>query len=348
MAITMGESQPQIRKCVVVVGSCNIDTSVRAVRLPQIGETVSGLSVNESYGGKGANQAVAARRMGAATKMIAMVGADERGDRYVKKLESEGVCTSGIRRGSLGVPTGVALITVDDETGDNTIVVVEGANKEVCPDDISVEVMNGVGVLLCQLEVPQEATLRALKLGKAAGAITILNPAPATAALMPGMLDATTILCPNYTELAMLCNFSDKMKNVQSVEDITRAARMLQAQNNSKFHIIVTLGDQGALYVPISNTEEAVLIPAGSVEGGVTDTVGAGDAFLGTFAAALAASCTTGDGLTTAMKTESLLKATRLACQVASLSTGRMGAQDSYWRLEELSPALQDAMTRCD
>ncbi len=262
MAITPGESEPPIRKSVVVVGSCNIDTSVRAVRLPQIGETVSGLSVNERYGGKGANQAVAARRMGADTKMIAVVGADEPGERYVNVLESEGVCTKGIRRASLGVPTGVALITVDDVTGDNTIVVVEGANKEVCIDDVSVEVMDGTGVLLCQLEVPQDATLRALKLGKAVGAITILNPAPATAALMPGMLDATTILCPNSTELATLCNSSDdEMKNMQSVEDVTNAARMLQAQSDSELHIIVTLGDQGALYVPISKTEEAVLIP---------------------------------------------------------------------------------------
>ncbi len=350
MTITQGESQPSIQKCVVVVGSCNIDTSVRAVRLPQIGETVSGLSVNETYGGKGANQAVAARRMGADTKMIAVVGADERGGRYINKLESEGVCTRGIRRSSLGVPTGVALITVDDETGDNTIVVVEGANKEVCPNDVPVEIMKGAGVVLCQLEVPQEATLHALKLGKAAGAITILNPAPATMALIPGMLDATTILCPNYTELAMLCKCSEEMKNyVQSVEDVSRAARMLQAQSDSKFYIIVTLGEQGALYVPISNTEEAVLIPAGIIEGGggVIDTVGAGDAFLGTLAAALAANCTIGNGISAVMKTESLLKAIRLACQVASLSTCRMGAQDSYWRLEELSPELQDAM-KCD
>ncbi len=350
MTMTQCESQPTIRKCVVVVGSCNIDTSVRAARLPEIGETVSGLSVNETYGGKGANQAVAARRMGADTKMIAVVGADEQGGRYVNKLESEGVCTRGIRRSSLGVPTGVALITVDDKTGDNTIVVVEGANKEVCPNDVSEELMKGAGVVLCQLEVPQEATLHALKLGKAAGAITILNPAPATMTLMPGMLDATTILCPNYTELAMLCNCSEEIKtDVHPVEDLSRAARMLQAQSDSKFHIIVTLGAQGALYVPENDTEEAVLIPAGSIEGygGVIDTVGAGDAFLGTLAAALVANCTIGNGISTVMKTDPLLKAIRLACQVASLSTCRLGAQDSYCRLDELCPALQDAMN-CD
>jgi hypothetical protein len=167
---------------VVVVGSLNLDHTVRVARLPEAGATVSGHEYATAAGGKGLNQAVAAARQGAAVVMIGAVGDDAAGGLLAGVLADERIGTGGLRR--VPGPSGTALITVSED-GDNTIVVAPGANGALTPGDVTAASMAGAAVVLCQLEVPMEVVLAALHAGRAAGALTVLNPAPATGPLDP-------------------------------------------------------------------------------------------------------------------------------------------------------------------
>ena len=255
---------------VLVVGSLNLDYVVRTPRHPEVGETVLGGDFHRFFGGKGANQAVAAARCGAAVKMVGCVGTDAAADEIVANLEREGIDTARIRRDALA-HTGVALIVVD-ETGRNTIVVAPGANEHVSPEDVSAaeSLFVGAAVTLVQEEIPLQAVERAMVLGRRHGAAVVLNPSPAQP-LSASLLRQTDYLILNQGELRLLTQ----------EENPSEGIRRLRGWGVSR--VIVTLGEDGALLV-----EEGVVVRLGAHKVRVVDTTAAGDAFAGAFAAALA------------------------------------------------------------
>ncbi len=276
---------------VVVLGSANLDLVVRAERHPRSGETLLGADYREFPGGKGLNQAVAASRAGAAVAFVGAVGDDPAGTRLLDEAESAGVDLAHVRVVS-GVPTGRALITVADD-GDNTIVVVPGANLHVSP-----ELPTGT-ILLAQLEIPLPAVLTGFASARARGARTLLNPAPATA--LPTELVATTdVMIPNEHEAAVLGG--DDALVAAGVETV-----------------VTTLGADGAAVrrADRSGRGEHRRVPAPQVV--PVDTTGAGDAFCGVLAARLAAGAELDDALTWALAGGSL--ATTVAGAVPSLPT---------------------------
>ncbi len=288
---------------IVVVGSCNVDLIAHVPALPRPGETVIGETLVQDFGGKGANQAVAARRLGGDVHLVARVGADSFGDAYLEALRREGIGTSRVGRASAA--TGVALVTVGAD-GRNTIVVVPGANATLTPADVEAArpLIAGAAVVLGQLEVPQPATAAALELARTYGAVTVLTPAPAQP-LDPRLLATTDFLVPNEPELAALSG-----RQAGSPEAAEAAARLLMERFGGE--VIATLGSRGALRV---TRGAAVLTPPPAVE--PVDTTGAGDAFVGAFAYGLAA----GFDVNTAI---------RRAVVVAAVSVTRRGTQGSF------------------
>ncbi|HEX7460860.1 MAG TPA: ribokinase [Dermatophilaceae bacterium] len=243
---------------VVVVGSLNVDLVTRVERLPKPGETVLGVGLERLAGGKGANQAMAATASGAAVVMVGCVGPDEAGSAYVARLLARGVDVAAIRL-QHDCPTGHALITVD-EAGENTIVVVPGANAEVTFDDLTVLDLVGRGdVVLLQLEVPLEVVVAAARRGSARGARVVLNLAP-YAVLPPDVVALADPLVVNEHEALMLAD-----------------SEAVPAS------LVVTFGAAGAAWDGEQLTGPVV------EESEVLDTTGAGDAFCGALGAALAA-----------------------------------------------------------
>lgn len=242
---------------VAVLGSLNVDIVTRVERHPQPGETLLGESGGRFAGGKGANQAAAARRAGAAVAMIGAVGADEPGAAYRRRLEALGVDTAAVAEAH--APTGIALITVD-EAGENTIVVVPGANAAVGAQAVAAAAALAPGdVLLCSLEVPLDVVAQAARAADAAGARVVLNLAP-YAALPHDVVALADPVVANESEMRLLAD-SDLIPS----------------------SLLVTFGAAGATW----DGEEVGGIPLPSEK--VVDTVGAGDAFCGSLAAALAA-----------------------------------------------------------
>lgn len=245
---------------VCVVGSINLDLVARTARHPRPGETLLGFDYSEHAGGKGLNQAVAAARSGASTQLIAAVGEDDAGVRLLGIATAEGIDVDSVSSHAQS-PTGRAVIVVDDNA-ENSIVVVPGANQ-FCP--VLTEVSKTV--VLAQLEVPVTSVLESFRAARRAGAITILNPAPA-AALPPELLELCDVIVPNEHEI-----------------DILGGAEPLLAAGVST--IIVTLGSHGIDLIDAAGTRH---IDAHDVE--PVDTTGAGDAFCGCLAAGLAAGLT--------------------------------------------------------
>ncbi len=282
---------------IVVVGSLNLDTTARVGRLPRAGETVLGTGHATDTGGKGANQAVAAARLGRQVAMIGRVGADDAGRRIVSVLEAEGVATH-VAVDDVA-PTGMAFITVDD-TGENMIVVSPGANATVSILDIeaTADVIANARVLLLQLEVPIEAVHHAAALCRGT---VILNPAPA-ADLPIGLLEAVDILVPNRTELAALTD----SEPAATADEITRQLDLLPVAVG-----IVTLGADGAL---VGSSGETTTVPAPRVN--AIDATAAGDAFCAGLADAIAGGATP-------------LEAARWAVRVGAITATRTGAQAS-------------------
>jgi ribokinase len=244
---------------VAVVGSANLDLVVEVSRPPLVGETLLGRAGGRFCGGKGLNQAVASARSGAPTRFCAVVGQDEAADVLQRTLADAGVVTA-VRR-SAAAPTGVAHVLAFED-GDNSIIVAAGANAELAPDDAVVGVA-GAAVVLAQLEVPVESVAAALQAGRTAGALTILNAAPAHASTI-GMLADVDVLVVNETECAELGGI-DRLH--------AAGART----------IVLT---QGAGGVTLHRTDEQpVHIDAFRID--PVDTTGAGDAFCGALAAAL-------------------------------------------------------------
>jgi len=258
---------------VVVVGSINADLVVTLERLPRPGETVTGGTFARHGGGKGANQAVAAARAGAAVRFVGAVGDDDLGAAALEELAAEGIDIGAVAR-LTGEPTGVALIAVDRE-GRNQIAVASGANARVdaalVERALSDRPPSGHDVCLLGFEIPDDAILAAARAATAAGARVVLNPAPARD-LPVELLDLGVLLTPNAGEVTALTNERDP----------ERAGRALSAE--SRAPVIVTLGERGALLI---RPEGIALLPAPRVD--VVDTTGAGDVLSGVLAAGLAA-----------------------------------------------------------
>ena len=251
---------------VVVVGSVNLDTTFEVAQLPAGGETVLATALRTAVGGKGANQAAASARQGVATALIAGVGDDAAGRFLLDALFATGVDVSACRVVT-GTPSGQAFITVD-RAGANTIVVAAGANAALSADDI---VMGGARVVLSQLEIADEAVRAALTAGRAAGAFTILNPAPARR-FDPALLALCDLVVPNEHEAAALTGAAD-----------ARQAAAALAASAGEAAVIVTCGARGAVGWHGRGSFDVAPFPVEAV-----DTVAAGDAFCGVLAAAIA------------------------------------------------------------
>jgi ribokinase len=280
---------------VCVIGSSNLDFTVAVPKLPGVGETVSGGTLTTSPGGKGANQAVAARRLGADVVFVTLLGADPMGDRLAAALAEAGLPPEPIER-TTEVPTGVALISVDAE-GRNQIAVAPGANHRLTPDHARRhrDLIARADVVLLQLETPIDTVRWALEEARRLGKRTVLNPAPARVLPLPDdLLRLVDYLTPNEIEAGLLAG-----REVRGVADAEAAGRALIARGVST--AIVTLGEAGAVAVGATGS---IRVPGFAVE--AIDTVGAGDAFSGGLAASLAAGVAVEDALVVASATAGL------------------------------------------
>jgi ribokinase len=262
---------------IVVVGSLNMDLVTRAARRPQRGETLTGESFGMFVGGKGLNQAIAAARQGASVHMVGRVGADDFGRRLRQTLEAAGVDVQFVAEDP-EAGTGVATIVLDAE-GDNSIIVVPGANGRVGRADVerAAAAIAAADLLMLQLEVPFEAVLRAAEIARAAGVRVLLNPAPAPASPLPDeLLRLVDVLTPNETETHSLTGLS-----ADDDESAVRAAAALRARGVGA--VVLTLGARGAL---LADGERNVHVPGYAVQ--VVDTTAAGDAFCGALGTQLA------------------------------------------------------------
>jgi ribokinase len=298
------------RPKIVVVGSANTDMVVKTERIPGPGETVIGGEFMMAAGGKGANQAVAAARLGARVTLVGCLGRDVFGDQALAGYRQEGIDTSLLVRDA-DAASGVALIFVDAQ-GENSIAVASGANARLTPAHVECarSAIAAADVLLVQLEVPLPAVQRAVELAHDAGVRVILNPAPAKR-IDPGLLAKVTIATPNEHEIRAVVGEEERRAAIE---------RMLIAGTGA---VLVTLGPQGVLW---ATKEGQRSVPAFRVN--AVDTTAAGDAFNGGLACAL------GRGL-------DMADAIRYANGVAALSVTRMGAQPSLPTASEVDAFLR-------
>jgi ribokinase len=301
---------------IVVVGSLNMDLIVGAPRIPAPGETIMGHEFHTAPGGKGANQAVAAARLGARVSMVGRVGDDAYGRTQLSNLAADGVDTTFVTLDS-ETHTGVALIIVDD-AGENSIVVSSGANWRVSAADVDAaeHVIADADMLLLQLEIRPEAVERAAELAARHGVSVVLNPAPA-GPLSSGLLARVSYLIPNEGETAILSG-----QPVADLESAHSAARALRQRGVGT--VVMTLGGRGALLIAAG---QELQVPAFSVK--VVDTTAAGDAFVAGFAVAVASG-------------QPLAEAVRFAAAAGALATKKMGAQPSLPVLEEVNRLLEE------
>lgn len=303
---------------IAILGVFVADTAYRADRAPRMGETIMGNSFALGPGGKGSNQAVAAAMAGGDVHFITRLGRDPFADMALATWDKAGV-TPAITQHSDSY-TGAAYIFVEEATGDNAIIVCPGVAGTISPQDIDAraDLIGGAAVFLTQLEQPMEAAQRGLEIAHSGGAVTILNPAPA-ADLPDGMLALCTYATPNESEAEGLTGIS-----VTSPQDATRAAEALLDQGVGC--AIITLGAQGAL---MHDGRAPVHVPAFDA-GPVVETTGAGDAFNGGFAAALAR------GL-------SPLEAVRFGSATAAISVTRPGTAPSMPARSQIEALLATA-----
>lgn len=300
------------RPRILVVGSSNTDLVVRADRIPLPGETILGGDLEMFAGGKGANQAAAAARLGADVALIARVGRDAFGDASLSSLETFGVDTSQVVRDT-EAPSGVALISVDRD-GQNAILVAPGANGRLSPNDIknSCSAFEWADMVLVQLEIPLETVEATTQLAARYGVPLMLNPAPA-AQLAPEWLRQVRFLVPNEGEARLLTGaFS------ASHEDLANALLGLGAAA-----AVMTLGEAGAI---AKTPSESVRLPAFPVS--AADTTAAGDCFCGALAVALA-------------RGKALKETLRFACAAAAISVTRPGAQSAMPSVLEVERLLE-------
>ncbi len=303
---------------IVVLGSLNMDLVVRVQRIPRPGETVIGSSFATFAGGKGANQAVAAARLGGRVTMIGQVGRDAFGDQLRAGLKAEGVDI-----GLIGVdeqtPTGIALIEVDEQ-GQNSIAVASGANYTLTPAMVEAawRQLSGVDLLVMPLETPLDAVICGARLARQRGARVILNPAPAQA-LPDELLKEVDLVIPNEHEAALITGVDQN-----SEADHHRAAAFFEG--HGVHQVLITLGERG-VYVHEGLREEAYLLPAFKVK--AVDSTAAGDCFVGGLAAALGTR-------------QPLHEAIRFASAAAAISVTRAGAQPGLPLRKEVEGFLDE------
>ncbi len=308
---------------IVVVGSLNVDQIAYTSRVPAAGETVMGDRYVMGFGGKGANQAVMARRLGARVEFVGALGDDVFADMTIDNMAGQGIDTRYIAR----VPgsSGVAPIWVEPD-GTNRIIVVAGANDRVDPETAAgaIRALEAVEIVVGQLEIPQAATAAAFAAARERGAATVLNPAPA-APLEPGLLAVTDWLIPNETEFEILVGEDDGVGDSEDGD----ADRYRRFAGRTGTRLVVTLGGDGALLIAADGSTER--IPATPVT--PVDTTGAGDAFVGAFAYGLAA------GLPE-------LEAVRLGIALAGDSVTKPGTQSSFATPEQAAVLLGAILAR--
>ncbi|GHT15390.1 ribokinase [Planctomycetales bacterium] len=298
---------------VTVVGSAGVDMVIKAKRFPAPGETITGGTFMQGAGGKGANQAVAAARLGAEVTFVARVGADVFGKQLIDTYQQEGIKTDHIIQDATE-STAIALILVD-EHGENLISVASGANMHLSGDDVlqAEAILAESDIIVSQLETPLETLLSVGELARKHGVPLILDPAPAPDKPLPQELLAhLSYIKPNETEASRLTGI-----DVVDAASAEKAARILLEQGAK--NVIVTLGTKGSLLLTRNGSAE--LVPAISVQ--AMDTTGAGDAYSGAFAVAIAQGRT-------------FIEAARFATLAASISVTRLGTQPSLPYLHEL------------
>ncbi len=298
---------------IVVVGSLNMDLVARVHEHPRPGETLLGSEYQTHPGGKGANQAVAAARMGARVRMIGRVGRDGFGGALLRGLEAEHVDAREVLE--VGAPTGVAFIAINHR-GENTIIVSLGANARLCPEDLTSLQFANAKVVLLQLEIPLETVEKAAQLGKEAGAVVVLNAAPARE-LPKTLLSKLGVLVVNESETFMLTG-----RLPDSPDSALGAARELSSVVPS---VVVTLGSQGACWAEGAGSGHQPGFPVQ-----VVDTTAAGDAFVGALAVALSEEL-------------DLPSAVRLGAAAGALAVTKTGAQPSLPNREEVEALLRQA-----
>ncbi len=289
---------------ICVVGSSNIDLISKVPRLPKLGETMVGHSFHLGFGGKGANQAVMAAKLGARVTMVTKLGKDVFGEDTLRNYTAQGIDTTFVMFDPVHA-SGVAPIFVDDHA-QNFIVIIPGANHALTPADVRAasRAILDASVLVCQLEIPVETTLEAFRIAKSGNVRTILNPAPA-APLPDELLQLTDLCMPNETETEMLTGAS-----AQNLADAEIAARKLLERGVGT--VVLTLGERGALLVDQNSVEH---VPSLKVD--AVDPTGAGDAFIGSLAVFL------GEGF-------ALRDAIQRANAIAAQSVMRIGTQVSF------------------
>jgi len=296
---------------IVVVGSSNMDLISYVPRMPKPGETIAGTKFRTGYGGKGANQAVMAALLGGDVEFVGKVGVDAFGTEMRDNFKKLGIKTGHLLVTDLA-SSGVAPITVSDD-GENSIIVVLGANLLLREEEVrnARNTISAAQVLLTQLEITLETTMEALKIGKENSVTTILNTAPAKSALPLEIYKTIDILCANETELEILTSLTVKNK-----EESVKAARVILDRGVGQ--VIVTMGGDGSMLVTEDNVTH---VPSSKVK--VTDTTGAGDCFIGSFAYFLALGSLP-------------IKAMEKASFCAGISVTRLGTQTSYPRKSEI------------
>ncbi|UCF91782.1 MAG: ribokinase [Desulfobacterales bacterium] len=303
------------RPKVCVVGACNLDLISYVPRLPKMGETLHGLRFHMGFGGKGANQAVMAAKLGGQVTMVTKLGQDVFGENTLKNFASWGVDTQHVHFTDQAF-SGVAPIAVDPD-GHNAIIIVTGANDLLTPEEIEAArpAIAAARILVCQLEIPLEINLAALRLAREAGVQTIFNPAPARPALPAEFYQLSDIFCPNESETELLTG-----RTIQTLEEAEAAARVLIERGAGT--VILTLGERGSLLVTDRRTEHVPVEPVQAL-----DTTGAGDAFVGSLAYFLAAG-------------QPLSEAIRCANSIAAISVQSSGTQTSFPAAKDLPPEL--------
>jgi ribokinase len=303
---------------VVVMGSFIVDLMARAPRLPEHGETVKGSHFQIGPGGKGSNQGVAASRSGALVTMITKIGADEFAQIALESFKREGMDTRYVMQDKR-YPTGTALIMVDENTSDNKIVVTIGACDHITIEEIEAaraQIENS-RVLLTQLETNLDAVEKAVEIAHAKGIKVVLNPAPAPMSpLSDNLLEKIDIITPNETEASLLSGVK-----VVEMDDAKRAARVLKAKGIGT--VIITMGSRGALV--LTDSMEYIVDP---IKVKVVDTTGAGDAFNGGLATALA------EGL-------DIVEAVAFANATGALSVTRIGTAPAMPFRDEIEKLLK-------
>lgn len=302
---------------VCILGSMNMDLVLKIDNLPQVGETILSKSFEKIPGGKGANQAVAAKRSGAEVSMISKIGQDDNGKILRSELIKDNIDVNFVFEDKKEA-TGMAIIMVN-KNGNNSIVVVSGSNMTISEEDIdkSVETIKNNDILISQFETPEEMTLKAFKKAKELGKVTILNPAPAKNISLD-LLRVTDIIVPNETEAEVLTGIK-----VESIKDAEKAGRDF-LEKGVKFAVI-TLGSKGAAIIGKDFCE---LVPAYKVN--AIDTTSAGDSFIG--------------GLSSRLNVENINKNTLIDAvtfgnKVSSIAVQRKGAQPSIPYLKEIIEA---------